>query len=152
MFHCPKLPWWPTVYPRILWNRDSLQTFSWDFSSDTFFTFVHHLNFTPSSLPLISPFLSLKISLLCIRRDTGKEEKGFLVVKHVPLKLELYQESIFGPPLISAFTVFSLTFSVWINEKMESVWTHICISGYKSIYIFWSVLDHERGIILKCQM
>ena len=141
MFHCPKLPWWPTVYPRILWNRDSLQTFSWDFSSDLY----------PSS-QFYSFFTSTDISVTEFEKMFTLYKEGYWQRRErVPccsactLKIELYQEKIF----ISAHLFQLLPYFLW-HSLFESI-----IFGYKSIYIFGSVLDHERGFlsnILKCQM
>ena len=50
---------------------------------------------------------------------------------------------ISGEHLWSAyFSFYRISFDILCLNQWK---THICIFGYKSIYIFGSVLDHERG-------
>ena len=65
------------------------------------------------------------------------------------LKREISGENIYLRPLISAFTVFSLTFSVWINKKWkvcEFIFAYLDIKAftYLGLYLtmkeaFWAI-------------
>ena len=146
MFHCPKLPWWPTVYPRILWNRDSLQTFSWDFSSDLY----------PSS-QFYSFFTSTDISVTEFEKMFTLYKEGYWQRRErVPCcsACTLEVRVIRGEHLLSAYSSFYRIFFdiLCLNQSYLDIKAFTYLGLYLTMKwaIFWNGKCKDKKQEKKC--